>query len=206
MFVNNFINITPSCQAANINCRLISTLSPSGVNCFVNTPLLPSDFQSSSRFRRNRYPEHFVRQGLGREPQQEEKYTRSVSAARVIFRVCGNKGIACTVALVYTQALLAPLQLVCNIAFELFPRILMGNKIKRTLLSGYVIVANDIVTIQIAYFTQPSGQFYQGLIGCICKLARFVRVADFDGNGILVSVIAGGGFFMQRNTLNDLAF
>ena len=50
----------------------------------------------------------YVRQGLGREPQQAEKYTRSASAVRVIFRVCGNKGIACTVAFVYTQALLAP--------------------------------------------------------------------------------------------------
>ena len=49
-----------------------------------------------------------VRQGLGREPQQAEKYTRSAAAFRVIFRVCGNKGIACTVAFVYTQALLAP--------------------------------------------------------------------------------------------------
>ena len=35
----------------------------------------------------------FIRQGLGREPQQAEKYTRSAIAARVIFRVCGNKGI-----------------------------------------------------------------------------------------------------------------
>ena len=52
----------------------------------------------------------FVRRGLGREPQQAEKYTRSAAAVRVIFRVCGNKGIACTVAFVYTQALLAPLQ------------------------------------------------------------------------------------------------
>ena len=52
----------------------------------------------------------FVRRGLGREPQQAEKYTRSATAVRVIFRVCGNKGIACTVAFVYTQALLAPLQ------------------------------------------------------------------------------------------------
>ena len=51
----------------------------------------------------------FVRRGLGREPQQAEKHTRSASAVRVIFRVCGNKGIACTVAFVYTQALLAPL-------------------------------------------------------------------------------------------------
>jgi len=46
---------------------------------------------------------------LGRESQQAEKYTRSASAVRVIFRVCGHKGIACTVAFVYTQALLAPL-------------------------------------------------------------------------------------------------
>jgi len=50
----------------------------------------------------------FVRRGLGWEPQQAEKYTRSATAVRVIFRVCGNKGIACTVAFVYTQALLAP--------------------------------------------------------------------------------------------------
>jgi len=32
---------------------------------------------------------------LGREPQQAEKHTRSATAVRVIFRVCGNKGIAC---------------------------------------------------------------------------------------------------------------
>jgi len=49
-----------------------------------------------------------VRRGLERESQQAEKYTRSATAVRVIFRVCGNKGIACTVAFVYTQALLAP--------------------------------------------------------------------------------------------------
>ena len=39
----------------------------------------------------------FVRRGLGREPQQAEKHTRSALAVRVLFRVCGYKGIACTV-------------------------------------------------------------------------------------------------------------
>lgn len=69
-----------------------------------------------------------------------------------------------------------------------------------------VLVADYIVAVQITDFTQPSGQFYQGLIGCICKFTGFVRVADFDGNGIFVPVVTGRGFFMQRNTRNDLAF
>ena len=38
-----------------------------------------------------------VRRGLGQEPQQAEKHTRSVAAVRVILRVCGYTSIACTV-------------------------------------------------------------------------------------------------------------
>ena len=82
----------------------------------------------------------------------------------------------------------------------------MCHEIQRTLLSGYVIVANDIVTIQIAYFTQPCGQFHKGFIRSLCELTGFVRVADFNGNGVLVPVVTGRGFFMQRNALNDFAF
>ena len=67
----------------------------------------------------------------------------------------------------------------------------MCHEIQRTLFSGDVIVANDVTAIQITGFTKPSGQFYKGLIACICKLAGLVRVADFDGDGILVPVVTG---------------
>ena len=63
---------------------------------------------------------------------------------------------------------------------KLLPRIFVGNKVEGALLSSYVVVANDVTAVQIANVTQPSGQFYEGLIGCICKLAGFVRVADFN--------------------------
>ena len=49
-----------------------------------------------------------VRRGLGREPQQAENHQPPEWEKLMVFRVCGNKGIACTVAFVYTQALLAP--------------------------------------------------------------------------------------------------
>lgn len=81
----------------------------------------------------------------------------------------------------------------------------MRNKVQRTLLTGYVIVANGVTAIQIADFTQPSGQFYEGLIGCVCKLAGFVWVAYFNRNGVLVPVIAGRLFFLQWDALDDLA-
>lgn len=82
-------------------------------------------------------------------------------------------------------------QLSSNILLELLPCTLMRNKVERTLLSGYVVVANDVIATHIANLTQPCGQFYEGLIGCVCKLTGFIRVADFNGNGVLVPVIAG---------------
>ena len=102
MFVNNIINFPPCCQAAKINCRLISTLSL--------FHFFQAIFNRAADLEGIVTQNIFVRLGLGREPQQAEKYTRSASAVRVIFRVCGYKGIACTGAFVYTQALLAPLQ------------------------------------------------------------------------------------------------
>ena len=89
---------------------------------------------------------------------------------------------------------------------EFLPSILMDNKVEGTLLSGYVIVANDVTAVQITDFTQPNSQFYKGLIRRVSKLAGFVRVADFYGDSILVSVVAGRGFFVQGNALDDLAF
>ena len=53
---------------------------------------------------------------------------------------------------------------------ELFPRIFVGHEVKRALFPGYVIVTNDIVAVQITDFTQPSGQFYEGLIACVGEL------------------------------------
>lgn len=79
----------------------------------------------------------------------------------------------------------------------------MCDEIKRTLFSGDVIVANDIVAIQVAGFTQPCGQFYVGLVGCIGELPGIIRVADFDGYGVLIPVIAGGRFLIQWDTLYD---
>ena len=72
----------------------------------------------------------------------------------------------------------------------------MCHKIERTLFSGNVVVSDHIIAVQIADIKEPSGQFYEGLIGCVCKLAGCVRVADFDGDGILVPVVTGGGFFV----------
>ena len=80
----------------------------------------------------------------------------------------------------------------------------MGDEIERTLLTGYVIVANDVTAVQITDFTQPSGQFYEGLVACVSELAGCIQMADFDRNGILVPVIAGRGFFVQGNALDDL--
>ena len=79
---------------------------------------------------------------------------------------------------------------------EFLPSILMDNKVEGTLLSGYVIVANDVAAIQITDFTQPNSQLYQGLIACVGELTGLVRVADFNGDSILVPVAAGGGFFV----------
>ena len=45
--------------------------------------------------------------GLGAEASTSRKPSASRKGKLMVFRVCGNKGIACTVAFVYTQALLA---------------------------------------------------------------------------------------------------
>lgn len=50
-------------------------------------------------------------------------------------------------------------QLSSNILLELLPCTLMRNKVERTLLSGYVIVSDYIIAVQIASLTQPGGQF-----------------------------------------------
>ena len=67
----------------------------------------------------------------------------------------------------------------------------MCREVKGTLLTGNVVVADHIAAIQSADFAQPSGQFYKRLIARICELAGLVRVADFNGNSILVPVVAG---------------
>ena len=60
--------------------------------------------------------------GLGREPQQAENHQPPEWEKLMVFRVCGNKGIACTVAFVYTQALLAPLLQICSAGFSVVYR------------------------------------------------------------------------------------
>ena len=87
---------------------------------------------------------------------------------------------------------------------EFLPSILMYNKVEGTLFSGNVVVPDHIVAVQITDIEEPSSELYQGLIACVGELAGFVRVADFDGNGILVPVIAGGGFFVHWDALDDL--
>ena len=98
-----------------------------------------------------------------------------------------------------------PLLYSLYISLKLLPSILVGHEIKRTFLSGNVIVSDHIVAVQITDFTQPNSQFYKGLIRRVSKLAGFVRVADFNGNSVFVSVVAGRGFFMQWDALDDLA-
>lgn len=87
---------------------------------------------------------------------------------------------------------------------ELLPRIFVGDKVERALLSGYVIVPDHIVAVQITDIEEPSSELYQGLIACVGELAGLVRVADFDRNGILVPVVTGGGLFVQWDALDDL--
>ena len=72
----------------------------------------------------------------------------------------------------------------------------MCHEIERTLLSGNIIVPDHIVAVQITDIKGPSGQFYKRLIARICELAGLVRVADFNGNSILIPVVTGGGFFV----------
>ena len=74
---------------------------------------------------------------------------------------------------------------------KLLPRIFVGNKVEGTLFSGNVVVSDQIIAVQIADIKEPSGQFYKRLIARICELAGLVRVADFNGNSILVPVVAG---------------
>ena len=63
----------------------------------MNKPVLISDFNRAADLEGIVTQNILVRRGLGREPQQAEKHTRSATAVRVIFRVCGYTSIACTV-------------------------------------------------------------------------------------------------------------
>ena len=64
---------------------------------FVNAPVIQSDFNRAADPEGIVTQNILVRRGLGREPQQAGKDTRSATADRVIFRVCGYTSIACTV-------------------------------------------------------------------------------------------------------------
>ena len=91
------------------------------------------------------------------------------------------------------------------VSFELLPDIFVGYKIEWALFSRDVVMADDVAFIQAANITKPCGQLYQGFVCGICEFTGSVRVADLDGNRVLIPVVAGGGFFIQRNALNDLA-
>ena len=60
--------------------------------------------------------------GLGAGASTSRKPSASRKGKLMVFRVCGNKGIACTVAFVYTQALLAPLLQICSAGFSVVYR------------------------------------------------------------------------------------
>ena len=67
----------------------------------------------------------------------------------------------------------------------------MFDVIKRTEFSRDFIVPDDIAASEASDFTEPGGEPDEGTVGGICEFSGFIGMADFDGNRIPVSVVAG---------------
>ena len=67
-----------------------------------------------------------------------------------------------------------------------------------------VIVAEDVVGLQIIGVDQPSQQPDQGIVGFLSELSVVRLIATFDRDGILVTCLHRVSDLIQRNTLNDL--
>ena len=52
--------------------------------------------------------------------------------------------------------------------------------------------------------TEPGGETDQGIVTGLGKLARGVGVADFDGDGVPVALVGGGGLLLQGDALDHL--
>ena len=68
----------------------------------------------------------------------------------------------------------------------------MVDKVKRTFLSGHVVMADQMGFIEIQCFTEPGAQLDEGLVRGVGELSRFVRVADLNGDGVTVALVGSG--------------
>ena len=75
-----------------------------------------------------------------------------------------------------------------------------------TAFAGDVIMADDMTAAEVSCTAEPGAQTDQRPAGRIGELSGAVRMADFDGDGIGVSVVAGRGDFPERDALNNLSF
>ena len=67
-------------------------------------------------------------------------------------------------------------------------------------------VRPDMAAAEVSCTAEPGAQTDQRPAGRIGELSGAVRMADFDGDGIGVSVVAGRGDFPERDALNNLSF
>ena len=72
-------------------------------------------------------------------------------------------------------------------------------------LTCHVIVADDVVAAQAGFIAQPCCQLYERPVCIVVEFSGRVRVADFYGYSIWISVIARRRALIKRQTLDDLA-
>lgn len=82
----------------------------------------------------------------------------------------------------------------------------MFRIVKGALLSAAVIMAQNMFCIQIIGVCQPCQKIDQRIVGLLCEGAILCLIAALYGNRIVISGLYRVRNFIQRDTLNDLAF
>ena len=82
----------------------------------------------------------------------------------------------------------------------------MLHIVLRAFLAAYIIMTNHILLRQVQLAAKTCSQLYQGIIGGLIKGAAVVRVAVFNGDGVVISGSGGIGHLCYRNALDHLAF
>lgn len=83
------------------------------------------------------------------------------------------------------------------VIFEGVPFVGVFNIILRTVFACYVIMPDYILLwIQIAEFDKPFCKLHEGGVGGVVEFTGFVGVAHLDGNGVIISPVAGSRFLI----------
>ena len=88
---------------------------------------------------------------------------------------------------------------------RLLPDCEVVDVVFRTNFAGHVVVADDVGGSEIEFLAQPRRQPQEARHRLGGELARLIRVADLDGNGVIVRLRGAVGDLRERDALEDLA-